>query len=497
MSGPSLHPITLRFEDDALEAAFRDDYARRSLLFVRAALLLAISQYLAFAAFDGILAPEVASTIRLIRVAGALVAMAAFLHTFSPAFARTMQPVMAGTALVGGLGVIAMVLVAETVSGYYDYYIGLVLVLVYMHVLFRLRFVWATAVGLVLVVGYLIVARVVETPLPILVNSTFFQISALLAGGVASYGLERYARQVFAKDRLQRETNQNLDATLADLIQTQGQLVQAEKMAGIGRLASGLAHELMNPLNFVQNFADLDSELVADAEAAIEAGDLGAARASLREVQDNARRVLHHARRADAVVRGLLDHAPESRSLADRRPLDVNAFVAEHAHEVLAAARQRREGWDCDLRLDLAPGAGHIEADPRDLGRILAPVLHNAFDAVASGDGRRVAVVTVRTGRVGQSVVIDVVDTGPGIPADLHPRVFEPFYTTKPPGKGTGLGLSLAYEMVTHGYGGVVEVESAEGEGARFRIRLPVGASVPLPEAVSGDSEPPRDRGAG
>ncbi len=480
MTGALLHPLTLRFDEPDLEAAFCDQYARRSLLFVRAALLLAITQYVGFAAFDDLLAPEVAGTIRTIRMLGALVAGITLAVTFAPWFIRWMQPVMAATALAGGMGVVAMVLVAETVSGYYDYYIGLVLVLVYMHVLFRLRFVWATATGLVLLGAYVWVAVVVETPLPILLNSAVFELSALLAGGVASYGLERYARRVFLQDRRQRATNAELSTTLQNLRRAQTQLVQEQKMAGIGRLASGLAHELMNPLNFVQNFADIDADLVAEAEAALTDGDLERARESLGEVRENTGRVRHHARRADAVIRGLLDHAPESRSLADRRPLEVNPFVTEHANEVLASARQRRPGWDCALSLNLASDAGSTVADPRDLGRVLASILHNAVDAMSlgpSGDGRASTApppaVTVRTRRDETGVAIEVEDNGPGIPPDLHDRVFEPFYTTKPPGEGTGLGLSLAYEIVTHGYGGALTVESGEGEGACFCVRLP------------------------
>jgi signal transduction histidine kinase len=490
VTGARLHPLTLRFDSDGLEDAFREQYARRSLLFVRAALVLAVSQYLLFALFDDVLAPEAAGAVRAIRVVGAAVAALTFAYTFVPSFTRTMQPVLAGTALVGGAGVVGMVWAAQTVSGYYDYYIGLVLVLVYMHVLFRLRFVWASAVGVVLVVAYAAVAVAVETPGPVLLNSVFFEVSALLAGGVASYGLERYARFVFLQERRQRATNAELNAALDRLRAAQTRLVQEQKMAGIGRLASGLAHELMNPLNFVQNFADLDAELAAEAAEALDAGDADGARSALAEVHENAGRVRHHARRADAVVRGLLDHAPESRTLADRRPLDVNAFVAEHAQDVLGAARQRRPGWDCALDFDLDPDAGLAEADPRDLGRVLAAVLHNACDALAhgpTGDGQAAPpvapAVTVRTRREGGAVVVEVADNGPGIPQDLHGRVFEPFYTTKPPGEGTGLGLSLAYEIVTNGYGGALEVESGEGEGAVFRIRLPVG------EGGRGESE--------
>jgi len=347
-------------------------------------------------------------------------------------------------------------------------------------VLFRLYFAWATAVGLVLVAGYFAVAILVRTPLPVLLNSSFFQVSALLAGGVASYGLERYARQVFVKDRRQRETNDDLAAALHDLRSTQNRLVQEQKMAGIGRLASGLAHELMNPLNFVQNFAEVDGELAAEVEDALDAGDGARAREGLADLKANAGRVHHHALRADAIVRGLLDHAPESRTLADRRKLNVNDFVAEHASEVHATTRQRRPGWDCALALDLADDAGETVADPRDLGRVLGPVLRNAFDAVSlgpSGDGRSTPgpapAVTVRTRREANGVVVEVCDNGPGIPPDLHDRVFEPFYTTKPPGEGTGLGLSLAYEIVTNGYGGGLDVVSEEGAGATFRIRLP------------------------
>ena len=470
------HPVTLRFTSPQLEADFLDDHVERSVLLVRASILLATSQFAVFGILDPALAPESASQIRLIRVVMCVVSLGIFAFTFAPAFRRHFQATMAVTGLFGGLAIVAMIPVSGTVAGYYDYYIGLVLVLVYVHILLRLRFVLATAVGLVIVAAYVIAAVAVRTPWPILFNSLLFETSALLAGAFASYSLERYARRSFVQSRRQAATTAALSDALADLQATQARLVQEEKMAGLGRIASGLAHELKNPLNFILNFSDLNASLAEDARDALDTSATddapGDAHAALANIEENAVRIRAHAHRADAIVRGLAEHTQRGRGTDGRRQIDLNSFVERHVHEALEAARLRLPALTCDVGLALAPNAGTLTADPEDLARVLRTLLHNAFDAVHEQGGAHR--VTVRTGRDSENrACIEVADTGPGVAPEDRARVFEPFFTTKPTGSGTGLGLSLAYEVVVSGYGGLIEVEDAISGGALFRVRLP------------------------
>ena len=487
------HPVTLRFASPQLEADFLDDHVDRSVWLVRASILLAISQFAVFGILDPALAPESAAQIRLIRGVMCVVSLGIFAFTFAPAFRRHFQATMAATGLFGGLAIVAMIPVSHTVAGYYDYYIGLVLVLVYVHILLRLRFIVATVVGLVIVAAYLIVAVAVNTPLPILFNSLLFENSALLAGAFASYSLERYARRSFLQSRRQEETTRALSDALADLQAAQARLVQEEKMAGLGRIASGLAHELKNPLNFILNFSGLNAALAEDAREALDASSTDTpaegARFALADIEENAVRIRAHAHRADAIVRGLAEHAQRGRGTDGRRLLDLNLFVERHVHEALEAARLRIPTLVCDVGLALSPDAGSLLADSEDLARVLRTLLHNAFDAVHEHDGRAPR-VTVRTGRDGEDrACIEVADTGPGVAPEDRARVFEPFFTTKPTGSGTGLGLSLAYEVVVSGYGGQIDLEDAIGGGALFRVRFPTAdpeiEAMMLPPAAS------------
>ena len=471
------HPVTLRFESPQLEADFLDDHVERSVWLVRASILLAISQFAVFGILDPALAPESAAQIRFIRLVMCVVSAGIFAFTFTQVFRRYFQATMAATGLFGGLAIVAMVPVSGTVAGYYDYYIGLVLVLVFVHILLRLRFILATTVGLVIVAAYVIAAVMVDTPWPILFNSLLFETSALLAGAFASYSLERYARRSFVQSRRQAATTAALSDALADLQATQARLVQEEKMAGLGRIASGLAHELKNPLNFILNFSDLNASLAEDAREALDASSREHApedaHAALANIEENAVRIRAHAHRADAIVRGLAEHTQRGRDTNGRRSLDLNPFVERHVHEALETARLRIPTLSCDVGLALAPDAGVLTADPEDLARVLRTLLHNAFDAVHEQGGTAHR-VTVRTGRDRKDrVCIEVADTGPGVAPEDRARVFEPFFTTKPTGSGTGLGLSLAYEVVVSGYGGQIDVEDATGGGALFRVWLP------------------------
>ena len=274
--------------------------------------------------------------------------------------------------------------------------------------------------------------------------------------------LDTRTRQLQAE--VERRTAE-LNAALEDLQAAQARLVQQEKMASLGQLTAGIAHEIKNPLNFVTNFAGLSVELVDE----LDETDDEAERADLlADLRTNAEKIQSHGRRADAIVRAMMAHARSGGG--DRRPVAVDTLVSEYADLAWHGLKARRPHARVDLRRELGAVGVEVQASPQEIGRVLINLLDNAFDAVA---GRDAPTVTVATRRTDGGVQIRVSDNGPGIPEAERGRVFEPFYTTKPTGEGTGLGLSLAHDVVAQGHGGTLEVEGAEGEGATFVVTLP------------------------
>ncbi|MEM6326274.1 MAG: ATP-binding protein, partial [Bacteroidota bacterium] len=241
-------------------------------------------------------------------------------------------------------------------------------------------------------------------------------------------------------------------------------LVQQEKLASLGALTAGIAHEIKNPLNFVTNFAGLSRELV---DELAEETDPDEREAILDDLQENARKIEEHGRRADAIVRGMMEHA-RSRP-GDRRTVDLNRLVREYADLAWHGFHARHPEARVDLSLDLAPEAGEVEVASAEIGRVLINLLDNAFDAVTEADAPTVSVSTTRDST---GVAIHVRDTGTGMTEAVRSRVFEPFFTTKATGEGTGLGLSLSHDIAV-AHHGTLTVESAEGQGTTFTLRLP------------------------
>ncbi len=298
----------------------------------------------------------------------------------------------------------------------------------------------------------------------------------LLLGGV--YAVERgQRRRLVARERertRERELEQarEIERAYTELKTTQAQLVQSEKMASLGALTAGIAHEIKNPLNFVNNFAALSRELVdeLDREA-----DPAVRQALLADLKQNATKIEEHGRRADAIVRAMMEHARNG--TGERQAVGLNDLVEEYAGHAWHGRRARHPGFEVTLAQNLAGDAGEVEVVPQEIGRVLINLLDNAFDAVrarAEAEGPGYApTVTLATHRVNGHVEVRVADNGPGMPENVRERVFEPFFTTKPTGSGTGLGLSMSYDIVTHGHGGTLACESAEGGGAVFRMALP------------------------
>jgi len=280
----------------------------------------------------------------------------------------------------------------------------------------------------------------------------------------------------FAVAYARYEDFKQLEAAMADLKATQAQLIQQEKMASLGQLTAGIAHEIKNPLNFVNNFAEVNEELADEVLEALDEGDTNEARALLEDLKQNAQVITQHGKRADGIVHAMMQHA--SGGTGQRETVDINLLVSEHIELAYHGKRAQVPGLQVEIERDLDAEAGVVDVVPQEIGRVLLNLLGNAFDAVhehaLSINGQYEPTVTVSTRQFKGQLEIRVSDNGPGIPEDIKDRIFEPFFTTKPTGTGTGLGLSLSYDIVTQGHGGRLTVESTEGEGATFVITLPV-----------------------
>ncbi len=278
----------------------------------------------------------------------------------------------------------------------------------------------------------------------------------------------------------------SLEATLEELKTTQNQLIQAEKMASLGELTAGIAHEIQNPLNFVNNFSEVSVELCQEITEELEKPDFDKTYIIeiLTDLSQNQQKITHHGQRAASIVRGMLQH---SRTSTGQKELtDINALADEYLRLSYHGLRAKDKSFNADFQTDFDENLPKIAVIPQDFGRVLLNIINNAFYAVSSGvsaslnDRNEYAPkVTVATsslpifgeGRGG--VQVRVTDNGKGMSEATKAKIFQPFFTTKPTGQGTGLGLSMSYDIITKGHGGTIEVESVEGEGTTFIIFLP------------------------
>jgi two-component system, NtrC family, sensor kinase len=292
---------------------------------------------------------------------------------------------------------------------------------------------------------------------------------------------ELLARQ---NDELEKQVavrTSELQASLAELKTTQHQLIQSEKMASLGELTAGIAHEIQNPLNFVNNFSDVSIELAAEMEEAVQQDNKQEAVALAADIKENLQKISHHGNRADSIVKGMLQH---SRAGSGRKePTDINALADEYLRLSYHGLRAKDKSFNAvpmaiGIKTDFDESIGKIEVVPQDMGRVLLNLFNNAFYSVMqkkkvmNNEGYE-PVVTVSTRKLGGNVVITVRDNGMGIPQRVLDKIYQPFFTTKPAGEGTGLGLSLSYDIITKGHGGKLSVNTAENEFAEFNIVLP------------------------
>ncbi|MBS1529765.1 MAG: GHKL domain-containing protein, partial [Bacteroidetes bacterium] len=267
----------------------------------------------------------------------------------------------------------------------------------------------------------------------------------------------------------------SLETTLNELQSTQTQLIQSEKMASLGELTAGIAHEIQNPLNFVNNFSDVSTELVDEMQTELKNGDKDEAIAISEDIKQNLEKIRHHGKRADAIVKSMLQHSRTSSG--QKEPTDINALADEYLRLAYHGLRAKDKDFNAELITHFDANLPKVEAVPQDIGRVLLNVINNAFYAVqqkakTAGAGYKPE-VELSTAQQNGSVIISVKDNGNGIPDAIKDKIMQPFFTTKPTGEGTGLGLSLSYDIVVKGHGGKINVESKEGEGSEFTVMLP------------------------
>ncbi len=286
--------------------------------------------------------------------------------------------------------------------------------------------------------------------------------------------LSKTRKQLHENNQTLSRTNTTLNNTLLELKSTQGQLIQSEKMASLGELTAGIAHEIQNPLNFVNNFAEVNMELIEEMKHEIDKGNFQELKLISVDISKNSEKIMHHGQRADAIVKGMLQHS--RKSTGQKEPTDINALAHEYLRLSYHGLRAKDNSFNANLKTDFEDNIGKINIIPQDIGRVLVNLYNNAFYAVneksKTEEGFQPA-VSVQTKKEESHVIISVSDNGNGIPHKVVDKIFQPFFTTKPTAQGTGLGLSLSYDIVK-AHGGEIKVDTTEGEGTTFKIQLPI-----------------------
>ncbi len=284
---------------------------------------------------------------------------------------------------------------------------------------------------------------------------------------------------LYRNNKQAKKANLKIESAFHQLKSTQSQLIQSEKMASLGELTAGIAHEIQNPLNFVNNFSEVSNELIDEMNVELNKGDINEAKTISNDIKQNLEKINHHGKRADAIVKGMLQHSRSSSGI--KEPTDINALCDEYLRLAYHGLRAKDKNFNAKLGTDFDSSIGKINVVPQELGRVILNLINNAFYAVNEKQKQNIPgyepTVTITTGKSnGKSdnyrIEVKVKDNGNGIPKKVLDKIFQPFFTTKPTGQGTGLGLSLSYDIVK-AHGGELKVDTKEGEGSEFIIQLP------------------------
>jgi signal transduction histidine kinase len=306
-----------------------------------------------------------------------------------------------------------------------------------------------------------------ENKLSALINNFSIGIAALLL--ILAVG-------VYSRFRFKQKANRVLEQTLSNLKTTQTQLIQSEKMASLGELTAGIAHEIQNPLNFVNNFSEVSMELIVEMEEELAKGDITEAIVIANDVKQNLEKINYHGKRADSIVKGMLQHSRSGNTV--KEPININALADEYLRLAYHGLRAKDKSFNADLVTNFDETLPKINVLPQDIGRVLLNLFTNAFYATHQkqklGDNTYKPKVEIATSIQNNSLEIKVKDNGMGIPDAIKDKILQPFFTTKPTGEGTGLGLSLSYDIVVKGHGGTILIDSKEKEYTVFTLQLPI-----------------------
>ena len=326
------------------------------------------------------------------------------------------------------------------------------------------------------IVGALVVRRKVPGEFP---QSTIELLQTFADQSVVAIQNARLFESVETRTR-------ELAKSLEELRTAQDRLVQTEKLASLGQLTAGIAHEIKNPLNFVNNFSAISVELIDELREALAGANLDdKLRTQISEIADmlqgNLNKVVQHGKRADSIVKNMLLHSRQGSG--EHRPVDINAIVEESLNLAYHGARAEKQGFNITLERSLDPTAGEIDLFPQEITRVLLNLISNGFYAATkrkteANGGNYEPTLAAATKNLGDSVEIRIRDNGTGIPPEVKEKMFNPFFTTKPVGEGTGLGLSLSYDIIVKQHAGSIEVDTQPGEFTEFRIVLPRGAAT-------------------
>lgn len=288
--------------------------------------------------------------------------------------------------------------------------------------------------------------------------------------------LEETIEELEQKRKAVEESNKALQKSLEDLKAAQAQLIQSEKMASLGELTAGIAHEIKNPLNFVNNFSEVSRELLDELKEELEAGNFEDAKEIARDVIQNLEKINHHGKRADNIVKGMLQHSRNN--TGNKESIDLNTFIDEYLRLAYHGLRAKDKSFNAKMETCFDSEITKIQGVPQELGRVILNLVTNAFYAVNEKKKEMEGndfepTVWISTKKNGDKIEVKVRDNGMGIPESIKDKIFQPFFTTKPTGQGTGLGLSLSYDIVK-AHGGELKVETENIKGSAFIISLPV-----------------------
>jgi two-component system NtrC family sensor kinase len=305
---------------------------------------------------------------------------------------------------------------------------------------------------------------------------TYSLLGGMLTVLVVAGMLLRSNRQKRKTNALLQQQKEEIETAMSNLKATQAQLIQSEKMASLGELATGIAHEIQNPLNFVNNFSELNQELIAELNNEIDLGNNNEVKIIAENIRENESKINLHGRRADAIVKGMLHHGQSGTGQLEQ--VNINAMADEYLRMTYHGLKLKDKSFNAVIQTDFDPQVGNINVIPQDISRVLLNLYNNAFYAVSSmSNGIPLndyqPAVTVSTRKLDNEIEISVKDNGVGISDKVKDKIFQPFFTTKPTGQGTGLGLSLSYDVIK-AHGGELLVDSNEGQGTEFIIKLPV-----------------------